>query len=81
MRYVWCISKGETQMATVLTTKMEGTDYVVRLIDGGAVWVRMIRVNADGTKEEAFLSNRQWRKEAAVKARFAKEIAEHRKGV
>ncbi len=64
-------------MTTTLTTQIEGVEYKCHLVDGGAVWVRMVRVKGDGTTEDAFLSTRQWKKEAAVKSRFAKEIAAH----
>ena len=62
---------------TTLTTKIEGVEYKCILADNGAAWIRVVRVKADGSKEDAFLSNRQWKKEETVKRRFAKEIAAH----
>jgi hypothetical protein len=65
-------------MTTVtLKTKIDGVEYNVHLVSNRGVWVRVVRVKDDGSTVDAFLSSRQWKKEAQVKRRFEKEIAAH----
>lgn len=63
-------------------TNVDGKEYKLILteIDGRpSYYVRSVRKMADGSEVDAFLSNRQWKAENRVKARFAKEINEHMK--
>ena len=65
---------------TVLKTTIEGTEYKVILTAIGErkiVWVRQVRVLEDGSTVDAFMSARQYKKEAQVRGRFVKEIKEH----
>jgi cellulose biosynthesis protein BcsQ len=69
-----------TEMNTNLRTTLNGKNYKVLLIDydGRAiVWVKVERVQKDGTTVWAFLSHRQYKAEGQVKRRFAAEINAH----
>lgn len=72
-------------MSNVHFTKIGGNEYRVSLLDvpdangiaRPVVWVRVARIQADGSKVWAFLSHRQQKAEARARGRFAAEIKAH----
>lgn len=67
-------------MSGVHFTKIDGNEYRVSLLEMEGrpiVWVRVARIQADGSKVWAFLSHRQQKAEARARSRFAAEIKAH----
>ena len=61
-------------------TQIGGKTYKVILANIGGkpvVWVRVVREQKDGTKIDAFLSQRQQAAESRARQVFAKEIKQH----